>query len=272
MAETLDSLVTRLQNRMGYARLHSQETARFKEAINSSVAHVLQKGAPGVTKRRFSAFTWGSLSLSNFSHAAGASTATTTDATVDNVVAGDILDVAGTRHVIYGFDHSVNPRVIDLGAARQVQLVGAATIYRRSIVLPSSGAVIAVIQRGQANTLPKFELAAAAHDRDTGSAECYEQSWDADREKSLLMLYPAPTTATEFTIVQSLFSGRLTSGASELPWPEEAIQIVLAESVTRLMAWGRGAGQIEAVMAEKDANSAAAAGGGSRSRSVFKQP
>lgn len=268
MAETLASLRTRLANRMGHARLHSQEQTRYNEAINSAIAKVKEKGAPGVTKRRFTAFSWGAITLSNFSHTAGASTATTTDSDVSNIAAGDILDAGGVKSLIYGFDYDASPKVFDLGAARKTQLTGTIVVYRRSIILPTAGEVMFVIQQGKSNTLQRFEGAAAAWDRETGEAKCYEQSWDSDREKSILMLYPAPTAETEFIVIQSSFTGRLLVDADVLPWTEQAVELVLSEAAPLLTAWGRGAGQIEAVMLDKAA--AEAPQGGARARGAFK--
>lgn len=273
MAATLADLRSRLASRLGWTRIHSTAETGLEEAINAAISEIGASGAPGVKKRIFSAKTWTPLVLSNFSHSAGASTATTTDSNVSNVLPGDILVAGSVSLLLYGFDPSPSPRVFNLGAAVESSLGSAATVYRRSIALPTAGSVLAVKVATRDRMLQRMELGTIGFGTERDAEPmAYEQTWDTDREGSILRLHPAPTSATELVIVQTAVNARLAADTDELPWTDAAVEDVLARAELRLKQWGRGTDQIEALLAQTGVSTAAnAAQQSSRARGALKQ-
>jgi len=254
---TVSALATKVITRKGWARVTTQEQSRIEEAVAAAVHRANDDGLPGTAWESFSGETYGNLTLSDFTHVAKASTGTTTDA-LDNVLPGDIIEHSSTKRVIRHVDLSGTPGVIHLGASVQVQLATAATVYRRSVVLPTSGKVSRVWADGKYIKPTRNDTPM----NDTGTAQYWKQLWDDVEGRSYLQLIPAPTKVTELVITQAADLGVLST-STELDWPESLLDLIVQHAITILNSW-QPTEQLEAVLADKgraDASSARDAGG-----------
>lgn len=193
---TLASLRTRLQYRLGVTVASSAEEALDDESLNAAIAWTAAKGAPQL-RQVYSGYTLASASPT-ITHSANASTATLSNA--NGVYPGDILINAttGKSYLI----RTVSGTTIDLGIPIVSSMTGnTVTVTRRSMPLPHAGTIWSVWQDA-GSELKNDPLVASRSPFTTGTPTTYTQTWAAEGGVSLLTLYPAPTTSTQYIITQ----------------------------------------------------------------------
>lgn len=148
---TRSDLRTRLQRRLGLGVVSSVEEDRLNEALNSGVARAVSDGVPGLTYATFIGSVLGSLSLTTAAAAARSATVTmhaSTTLLTEKVMPHDILtfDTAGTQYLVQDV---LTNTTLNIGALAPATIAAeAATITRRSLILPSTGQVISVTPEG----------------------------------------------------------------------------------------------------------------------------
>ena len=250
MAETIAALATRLGTRLGFTRTTTTETSRLQAAVASAVHQALVEGAPGIERDVFSGATWGTLAVT-VTHSAGATTGTVTPVlSGKNVLPGDFLRaVNGEDYTLFSVAESTD--TLGFGAPVQASLSGAGTIYRRGIVLTSGGSVSRVTAEEE-RALVARDGAAHMKPHETGVPELFEQRWDSVGERSVLLLYPAPSSAERMLITQAKDLGVLSSGTS-IPWRPTALEAVLDAALRKWLTWSGGQNQVEAQLVDQAA-------------------
>lgn len=245
MAETVSALAARLGTWLGKARTTTTEASRLQQAVISAIHQALADGAPGIAREVLSAGTWGTLAVT-LTHSAGATTAMSgTALTGKNVLPGDFLRaVDGNDYTLYSVAEATD--TVGFGAPVQASISGAATIYRRGVVLPTAGQVLWV-GREEGGYLHGRDTAVRFQPHETGTPEFYEQRWDSTGERSVLLLYPAPQNAERVLVGQAKDLGALSSGTS-IPWRPAALDAVLRDAHKLWLAWSGGASEVEAGM------------------------
>lgn len=161
-----------------------------------AIAWVSTKGAPQL-RQVYSGYTLASASPT-ITHTAAASTATLSSAS--GVYAGDIL-INATTSKSY-LIRTVSGTTIDLGIPVVSSMTGnTVTVTRRSLLLPHAGAVWSIWEQNGAELI-NDPIVAARKQFDTGPATHYTQSYGAEGGVSLITLFPAPSAATQYVIVQ----------------------------------------------------------------------
>ena len=243
MAETVSALAVRLATRLGFKRTTSTEASRLQAAVISAIHQMLADGAPGIARENFAGETFGTLAVT-LTHAAGAS-AITGISSLAGVVPGDFIrTVDGNDRPLYSVN--VAGSSASFGSPVAASQTGAATIYRRGIVLPTAGPVLSVTLKG-GRRLTARDTSAAMWESQTGTPETYEQRWDSGGERSVLLLYPAPTAAERVAIMQAKDLAALTD-ASSIPWRDVALDAALRDAHELWLTWTAGQNQVEAAL------------------------
>ncbi len=245
---TRSDLRTRLQRRLGLGVVSSVEEDRLNEALNSGVARAVSDGVPGLTYATFIGSVLGSLSLTTAAAAARSATVTmhaSTTLLTEKVMPHDILtfDTAGTQYLVQDV---LTNTTLNIGALAPATIAAeAATITRRSLILPSTGQVISVTPEGNNSAgLTREPLIARREPFKTGTPRYFEQRYSENQSSSFISLWPAPTsTAKQFTIQQAQFKTRLTSDSDTLPFPEEVLDAILERARDAYLVWSGAANQ-----------------------------
>ena len=197
------------------------------EALNAGIARAISDGIPGLTRDIFTTKTWSTFSTT-LVHSAGSSTATFSDASPGtiNIYAHDLVKVGSDFYTIREYSSASTTATLDFGATLPDSIAGAATIYRRSIALPTSGKVIFVRDITNDRELPYDPKRTYLSPDDTGEPYCIDQRWDKNAGKSILTLFPAPDSQVFLQIQQQ--ENYAKDGS--LSWPEEALDAVLERS------------------------------------------
>jgi hypothetical protein len=228
--------------------LSSVETERLNEAINSGLARALSDGVPGMSYSTFVGSPLGDLSTT--AAAAVKSTTITISGGVDllaeEVMPHDILTfgTAGTQYLIKDV-LTATTLSIGVPAIATISAEGA-TITRRSMMLPSTGQVSAVVPVNS-NSGDGLSREPSVTHRDpfkTGTARYYDQRYSEGQTSSFISLWPAPTAAAkQFTIRQAQFKTNLSSDSDTLAFPEEVLDAVLERARDCYLTWTGAANQ-----------------------------
>ena len=264
---TKSALRTRLQRRLGLGMVSSEEEARLGEALNAGIARAISDGVPGLTHDTYTGYVLGDLALTGTSATSVGATVIETASSGDNLITAgvlphDIIDVvqSGTtyqfliRDIELEGDKTQDVDTVDVGAPINAAITGDGNskIIRRGIKLPSSGQVVAVHLIDGAGKTARLVCEPMRAIRDpfaTGDPRYFEQRWSQTLEASYISLWPAPTTTTQVTIIQTRFYNNLDADDKTLRFPEEALDAVLERARLAYLTWSGDINQVDAVMA-----------------------
>jgi len=267
---TKSALRERLQRRLGLGMVSSVEEARLGEALNSGIARAISDGVPGLTHDTFTGKVLGDMSVDSTTTTGVGDTVIQTatggspsdDLVSNGVLPQDIINVvdSGTTHqflirdIELEGDKTQDVDTVDVGAPINAAITGdsSSKIIRRGIKLPSSGQVIAVHRvesTGKTSRLTYEPLHALGDPFATGTPKYFEQRWSQTIEASYISLWPAPTTATQLTIIQTRFANNLDADDKTLRFPEEALDAILERARLAYLTWSGNINQVDAALA-----------------------
>lgn len=256
MTISLSALETRLQNRLGFTSLSTLQSTQLREALNSAVSRVLTDGAPGL-HRTFISCSLGEYTASDTVTMTAGNDYLDTDATEDfaaaGVLPGDILILNGTRNLLVHRIEPATPTRIYTGSRLdQTYAAVTLTIWRRSLRLPTSGAVTDVRYAGSNRKLIYDLHALSKAPFIRGSGQSFIQSNDAEGSGArFIALVPCPNEVSDFVITQAYDIERLTDDAENFELPDGVTDVVLARALATYRAWTSN-DQIEQVTADKE--------------------
>ena len=238
-------LRTRLKRRLGLGVVSAVEDERLNEAINSGLARALSDGVPGISSSMFVGSPLGDLAVTAATAARSATIFVSGNSVTSyKVMPHDILtlDTVGTQYLIKDV---IDPGSVSIGVPASVtEASQAATITRRSLILPSTGQVTAVIPVGSGDALAREPSLAHRDPFKTGTPRFYEQRHSEGQSASFISLWPAPTDITkQFTIRQSQFKAELDSDTDTLGFPEEVLDAILERARDCYLTWSGSANQ-----------------------------
>lgn len=216
------SLRTRLQARLGLSVSSAVEEALQDEALNAAMCVVAAEGAPQL-RQVYSGYT---LAASNptITHSANASTATLSSVT--GVYPGDILVNATTGRSYLIRTVTTSGATIDLGVPIVSSMTGnTVSVTRRSLLLPHAGTVWALWE-ASGRELKNEPLIAAAAQFETGVPTRFTQGYAETLGVSYISLFPAPTSSTQYIIVQ----GPAFTEDSDIYASEAVLQAILSRA------------------------------------------
>ena len=253
MATAFSAIKTRLQNRLGFGSVSTTLSNQLNEAWKAGLARAFSDGIPGLQRDTFTGTTFGEVT-NYLVHDAGIQAADTTitldtgtSLVTDKVALQDILEVDSKKYLIRDVTSAT---VLDLGAPIGPDMFSnndTTKIIRRSIQLPSAGSVVGVKLKDGRQLA--YEPRNALFDPyETGDPLFFEQRYSTSQDKSYLILYPAPTSATVVTIIQNRdVTSDLTDEIFE--GPEEALDAILERAVLALKTWQGQTDSVEATLA-----------------------
>ena len=252
---TLSDLVTRFYNRVGITSASTVEAAQVKEAINAGAARAAGDGVPGLATNSFVGEMYGSSSLTISTHDADDTDVVFTSIP-DNTRPGDIVEMDGDRYIVYTADNATE--TIGFGSAIPDAQTGTATIYQRTVELPTPGRVIEVLDLTDLVVLKPVPDGITTYGLDTRSGiGGYEQRYDGT--DAYLIIWPVFATARRFAIKQAKSLTDLLD-AGTLPWPDETLDAVLSRAVHIWRSWRTGGvGPIESQLSIRDVQDSASA-------------
>ena len=253
MATAFSAIKTRLQNRLGFGSVSTTLSNQLNEAWKAGLARAFSDGIPGLQRDTFTGTTFGEVT-NYLVHDAGFQAADTTitldtgtSLVTDKVALQDILEVDSKKYLIRDVTSAT---VLDLGAPIGPDMFSnndTTKIIRRSIQLPSAGSVVGVKLKDGRQLA--YEPRNALFDPyETGDPLFFEQRYSTSQDKSYLILYPAPTSATVVTIIQNRdVTSDLTDEIFE--GPEEALDAILERAVLAFKTWHGQTDSVEATLA-----------------------
>ena len=253
MATAFSAIKTRLQNRLGFGSGSPTLSNQLNEAWKAGLARAFSDGIPGLQRDTFTGTTFGEVT-NYLVHDAGIQAADTTitldtgtSLVTDKVALQDILEVDSKKYLIRDVTSAT---VLDLGAPIGPDMFSnndTTKIIRRSIQLPSAGSVVGVKLKDGRQLA--YEPRNALFDPyETGDPLFFEQRYSTSQDKSYLILYPAPTSATVVTIIQNRdVTSDLTDEIFE--GPEEALDAILERAVLAFKTWQGQTDSVEATLA-----------------------
>ena len=253
MATAFSAIKTRLQNRLGFGSVSTTLSNQLNEAWKAGLARAFSDGIPGLQRDTFTGTTFGEVT-NYLVHDAGIQAADTTitldtgtSLVTDKVALQDILEVDSKKYLIRDVTSAT---VLDLGAPIGPDMFSnddTTKIIRRSIQLPSAGSVVGVKLKDGRQLA--YEPRNALFDPyETGDPLFFEQRYSTSQDKSYLLLYPAPTSATVVTIIQNRdVTSDLTDEIFE--GPEEALDAILERAVLAFKTWQGQTDYFEATLA-----------------------
>jgi hypothetical protein len=146
----------------------------------------------------------------------------------DNIRPMDILKIGSLSRILAETSISGSTWTIYFGSPIATAMAGSAsaTVYRRSVELPTSGKVINVFDVTSGRELPYDPIRRGLDPTATGTPVCFDQRWDKNSGISLVSLFPAPTTKTQIRIIQQ--ENYLED--ADITFPEEALDAILARA------------------------------------------
>ena len=253
MATAFSAIKTRLQNRLGFGSVSTTLSNQLNEAWKAGLARAFSDGIPGLQRDTFTGTTFGEVT-NYLVHDAGIQAADTTitldtgtSLVTDKVALQDILEVDSKKYLIRDVTSAT---VLDLGAPIGPDMFSnndTTKIIRRSIQFPSAGSVVGVKLKDGRQLA--YEPRNALFDPyETGDPLFFEQRYSTSQDKSYLILYPAPTSATVVTIIQNRdVTSDLTDEIFE--GPEEALDAILERAVLAFKTWQGQTDSVEATLA-----------------------
>ena len=253
MATAFSAIKTRLQNRLGFGSVSTTLSNQLNEAWKAGLARAFSDGIPGLQRDTFTGTTFGEVT-NYLVHDAGIQAADTTitldtgtSLVTDKVALQYILEVDSKKYLIRDVTSAT---VLDLGAPIGPDMFSnndTTKIIRRSIQLPSAGSVVGVKLKDGRQLA--YEPRNALFDPyETGDPLFFEQRYSTSQDKSYLILYPAPTSATVVTIIQNRdVTSDLTDEIFE--GPEEALDAILERAVLAFKTWQGQTDSVEATLA-----------------------
>ena len=253
MATAFSAIKTRLQNRLGFGSVSTTLSNQLNEAWKAGLARAFSDGIPGLQRDTFTGTTFGEVT-NYLVHDAGIQAADTTitldtgtSLVTDKVALQDILEVDSKKYLIRDVTSAT---VLALGAPIGPDMFSnndTTKIIRRSIQLPSAGSVVGVKLKDGRQLA--YEPRNALFDPyETGDPLFFEQRYSTSQDKSYLILYPAPTSATVVTIIQNRdVTSDLTDEIFE--GPEEALDAILERAVLAFKTWQGQTDSVEATLA-----------------------
>jgi hypothetical protein len=253
VATAFSAIKTRLQNRLGFGSVSTTLSNQLNEAWKAGLARAFSDGIPGLQRDTFTGTTFGEVTnyLVNDAGIQAADTTITLDTgtslVTDKVALQDILEVDSKKYLIRDV---TSETVLDLGAPIGPDMFSnndTTKIIRRSIQLPSAGSVVGVKLKDGRQLA--YEPRNALFDPyETGDPLFFEQRYSTSQDKSYLILYPAPTSATVVTIIQNRdVTSDLTDEIFE--GPEEALDAILERAVLAFKTWQGQTDSVEATLA-----------------------
>ena len=234
---TFSAVKTRLQNRLGLGAVGTVESSRLTEALNAGLHRAASDGIPGMLREVYIGYTYTELSVTIAAHTIDTSLITfSADIHDKNVFPQDILVLGSNKFLVQDITGN---RIVDIGADHPSALTGSGTIIRRSIELPTAGQVVAVREVDGGKLEPHAQNAAFAPVEE-GTAHYFEQRYFPYLGITQLVLYPAPTSSTSFSIIQN---AEVTSDA-DLKMTDSVIDAVLERAVKAYRGWDDGVSQL----------------------------
>jgi len=256
VATAFSAIKTRLQNRLGFGSVSTTLSNQLNEAWKAGLARAFSDGIPGLQRDTFTGTTFGEVTnyVVNDAGIQAADTTITLDTgtslVTDKVALQDILEVDSKKYLIRDVTSAT---VLDLGAPIGTDMFSnndTTKIIRRSIQLPSAGSVVGVKLKDGRQLA--YEPRNALFDPyETGDPLFFEQRYSTSQDKSYLILYPAPTSATVVTIIQNR---DVTLEVDDLDneifeGPEEALDAILERAVLAFKTWQGQTDSVEATLA-----------------------
>jgi hypothetical protein len=239
-------LRTRLKRRLGLGVVSAVEDERLNEAINSGLARALSDGVPGLSYSMFTGSPLATVAVTGAVTELSATLAITggADMNVQKVMPHDFLtfDTDGSQFLIKDV---LTASSLSIGIPANATISAeAATITRRSLLLPSTGQVSAVYPVGSRDALAREPSIAHRDPFKTGTPRYYEQRYSEGQSASFISLWPAPSDTTkQFIIQQAQFKTQLTSDSDTLGFPEEVLDAILERARDCHLTWGGSANQ-----------------------------
>ena len=234
----------KLQHRLGLGAIGTIQTKLLNEALNAGLLRAASDGMPGMLRDVFIGYTYPELSVTIAAHTIDTSLVQFSANIYDkNVFPQDILVLGSKKFLIKDItaDHTV-----DIGANHSSALTGSGTIIRRSIELPTTGQVIAVREVDGHKLEPHAQNAAYAPVEE-GTARHFEQRYSTTLPRgiktSALVLYPAPDSATAYSIIQAESLSSL-SASDNIYLSDEVIDAVLERAMKAYRGWDDGTSQV----------------------------
>lgn len=236
----VSDLRSRLQKRLGITALTTAESDRIDEAIIAGVTRATVDGIPGLSFTPVTGQIPGSAAgaVDTGGHTAGQSTVTVT-AVPQHTYPGDFFsDSEGNRYYI----QSISGTTIDTGSPIIDQLTDAEvlTFYRRSVKLPTSGAVTSVVDTTNNRPVdadPAGFLKYGLHD---GVPRAYRAVYDRSTDTSLLQFYPAPTNGDVFVSITQSHRFEDPDDTTDVTYPEHILDAILERAMSYHRNWRVG--------------------------------
>jgi hypothetical protein len=230
----VQSLRSRLANRLGLSVITGPEQERLDEAIISGLARIHEDGAPGFAYSELTAETFGTSAVTITTHTANTSTMALSIPTGLNV--GDVIKIGSTYRLIY--DYSAVG--IDVGSSIKDSLTGsAATIYHRTVRLPNSGAVTQLVDLTnqhdlglQPDGLIRYGLTPQ------GTPAGFEQRF-ARNGTPYIGIWPVPSSAIRLAIRQHFSLDDITP-TTDIPGTEAFYDAILEKATAIWRGWQTG--------------------------------
>jgi hypothetical protein len=239
----------KLQHRLGLGAIGTIQTKLLNEALNAGALRAASDGVPGLLRDVFIAHTYEELSIACSGHDVDDNDINTTIGGVDtalttkNVFPHDIIKLGDVTLLVKNV-LAADRSQIEIGAPYHTSLNGeTGTIVRRSIELPTTGQIIAV-RAVDGNKLEPHAQNAAYVPIEEGTAMRFEQRYDSTSEKSHLILYPAPSSSTAYSIIQAENVTSLSASAAYSFFSDEVVDAVLERALKAYRGWNEGTSQI----------------------------
>ena len=223
---TLSDLVTRFYNRVGITSASTVQAAQVKEALNAAALRAAGDGVPGIAVNYFVGEQEGSSSLTISSHTPD-DTDVVFSSVPDSTLPGDIVEFGSDRRIVYTVD--IATETLGFGSAIRDAKTGTATIYQRTVPLPSPGPVLEVLDLTDLTKLkPTADGISTYGLNDYTGIKGYEQMYDGTT--AYLVIWPVVDTTRKFAIKQ-MKSLTTMNDSTDLPWPDETLDTVLSRAV-----------------------------------------
>lgn len=196
----------------------------------------------------------GSTSLTISSHDAG-DTDVVFVSIPDSTRPGDIVEFGSDRYIVYSVD--TDTETIEFGSGIQTAQTGTATLYQRTVPLPTAGRVLEVLELSDLIELkPRPDGITTYGLGDGGGVAGYEQMYDGTT--AYLVIWPVLGDNKKFAVKQ-MKSLTTLSDSTDLGWPDETLDSVLSRAVQIWRSWQTGGvSPIEADLGKKDVQDSAA--------------
>jgi len=239
----VSALRDQLYKRLGITSPSQRETDRVVEALIAGIARAASDGIPGLAHSLVTAETYGESSATVSSHGTNSATLTL-NATPFGTRAGDLLKIDSDVYSIY----SVTSTAVSVGSLiKASQAAKTVTIIHRTVQMPTTGPILRAFDITNGNNLTHEPSGFARYGLGQGTPVGYEVIFDRDDNdgdgayglKTVVGLWPAPSSATRLAIVQSIDFSSLTT-STEIPFPISAFESIMERAIACWRSWQVG--------------------------------